>query len=301
MKTAITEEINYLNDAAHMAANIPTLSGPVAAGKPMTVMFKYRGTDPCIEFACSYGKGPKSDNPDGYTVYFLADAAVAGSPSWRKYCQYNNATPSEYRTSCYDVRNITLHELGHVFGLGHYVDGSGDLGPGASITVMQVQSRSSANAGWDEQDYGACDMARLQLVYDLNAASSKLSSCLTRQKTSLTLAKSATSVAYRGAVTFTATLSVANDGTGPNASIFEGQKLSGRTVVLERSTDNWATKVTYAMPAGGSLGTYAVTLNLTYTSQWRVSFATPSEGLTSALSTAATVTVAPCRIAPCPS
>jgi hypothetical protein len=298
MRNAITAEINYLNDAAHMGANVPTLSGPVAAGKPMTVMFKYRGTDPCIEFACSYGKGSKSDNPDGYTVYFLADAAVAGSPSWRKYCQYNNATPSEYRSSCYDIRNITLHELGHVFGLGHFVEG---LGPGASITVMQTQSRSSASSGWNEQDYGACDMARLQLVYDLNAASSKLSSCLTRQKTTLAFSKSATSVAYRGAVTFTATLTVTADGSGPNSSIFEGQKLSGRAVILERSTDGWATSTRYTMPAGASLGTYSMTINLTYTSQWRVRFATPSEGLSGVTSPASTITVAACHIAPCPS
>jgi hypothetical protein len=315
LKTQITAQLNYMNDPANMAANIPTTSGPVTSP---TIMYKYGGTSPCIEFACAYGPGTtgNKDNPAGWTIYILTDASDGGL-SWRKYCQYNNTTVANYRAGCYDVRNIVLHETGHALALGHWPDNAGtimdNLGPGASITVMQIESRSNRdatndldshgrnNAGWDRHDYGACDMARLQLLYDLNAASSKLSSCLTRQKTTLALARSATSIAYRGAITFTATLSITDDGSGANYAIFAGQKLSGRVVVLERSTDNFATTAaTYTMPASGT-GTYALTFNLTYTSQWRAYFATPTEGLAGVRSPAYTVTVAPCTVAPCPS
>ena len=102
---------------------------------------------------------------------------------------------------------------------------------------------------------------------------------LTRQKTTLALARSATSVAYRGAVTFTATLTINDDGSGGNYAIFAGQKLTGRMVILERSTNNFATTAaTYAMPSSGT-GTYAITLDLTVDSQWRAYFATPTEAL----------------------
>jgi hypothetical protein len=312
LKTQITAQITYMNDPAHMAARIPDMSGPVSSP---TVRFKYGGTTPCLEFACAYGPGNNADNPNGWTIYILKDASDGGA-SWRKFCQYNNTAPADYRSGCYDARNVVLHELGHVLAMGHWADDSStnmdNLGPGASITVMQIESRSNRestndkdsygrnNAGWDAHDYGACDMARLQAEYGLNDSWRKVSSCLTRQTTTLTLAKSSSSVGYRGNVTFTATLEVKVDGSGGNDAQLEGANLSGRVLVLERSSNNFSTiSATYAMTAGSN-GTYTVSLNLTSTSQWRAYFATPTEGLSGSRSSSSTVTVSPCTIAPCP-
>jgi hypothetical protein len=181
---------------------------------------------------------------------------------------------------CYEVENVTLDELGHVLILGHHQNYSDDSDYGDA--VVQTYSRTKPRAGWNAHAFGRCDVATLQQQYDLSATT-PYSTCLD-VPTGLALAASRTSAPVGGSVIFTATLRA--DTTG----IMGNNLISARVVVLQqRLSTGWSDLVT--MAAGSSTGTYAATVTVWGTRDYRALFRKPSgEGLRASSSTAITVT-----------
>ena len=125
---------------------------------------------------------------------------------------------------------------------------------------------------------GVCDVATLQIRYDIaGTRRSQYSTCLDLA-TVLTLSRSASSVPYGGTVTFTAVLEVVTDA--------DYGRLSGNPV--SRRTDQAATPAAghvhvdhvATMPPTSPTGTYVTALRLYGSAEFRAVFSTPTdEGL----------------------
>jgi hypothetical protein len=197
---------------------------------------------------------------------------------------------------CYDVENVALDEFGHVLGLGHhsnFADESDYLD-----AVVQTVSRARPKAGWDADEFARCDVAKLQLRYDMVNSARKYSTCLDLA-TALSLAVTDNSIQTGETITFTATVRVAD------AAAYEKLRtnfVSERKVVLERrlpGTTSWTTVAT--MPFGTSSGTYRINVSPTATYEWRGYFLKPAgEGLRASSSAPFAVTVYGCSSGPCP-
>jgi hypothetical protein len=204
---------------------------------------------------------------------------------------------STIANGCYDIENVALDEFGHVLGLGHhanYADESDYLD-----AVVQTVSRARPKAGWDADEFGRCDAAKLQLRYDMVNSARKFATCLDLA-TTLSLAVTDSSIQIGDTVTFTATVRVAD------VAVYERLRanlLSQRKVVLERrlpGASSWTTIAT--MPASTvASGTYQINVSPTATYEWRGYFLKPaSEGLRASSSAPFAVTVSGCSSPPCP-
>ena len=186
-----------------------------------------------------------------------------------KWCQAYTTPPN----GCYDAENIALDEFGHVEGLGHHdnYDSDSDYGD----AVVQTYSRTKPSAGYNKHVFGRCDVARLQIIYDLVSTSNKYSTCLDLS-TVLTIAASSTLVVEGGSTTLTATLKVVDaDAYGR----LGGNAVSGRTVTLQRR----------------AAGTYVLTQSQGGATEYRAVFSTPSnEGINGDSSPAVLVNVTRC-------
>ncbi len=171
---------------------------------------------------------------------------------------------------CYDAENITLDELGHVFGLDHHVNKPDDSDYGDA--VVQTYSRVKPQPYYNAHALARCDVATLQQVYDVANTTMRYSTCLD-VPTELELAASSGSAYYGSTVTFTATLM--SDGTGK----LSNNRISGRTVVLQRrSSSGWTDIAT--MAPGSTNGTYLAGIEMLSSADWRARFRAPSnEGL----------------------
>lgn len=197
---------------------------------------------------------------------------------------------------CFDVENVALDEFGHVLGLGHHVNYADDSD--YTDAVVQTVSRARPKAGWDADEFAPCDVAKLQLRYDMVNSARKYSTCLDLG-TTLSLGISDTSIWLGQTVTFTAVVRVA-DTAGYER--LRANFLSERPVVLQRrlpGTSSWTTIAT--MPAVAT-GTYEVRISPTATYEWRGLFSKPAaEGLRASSSAPRTVTVSGgCSSGPCP-
>jgi hypothetical protein len=207
-----------------------------------------------------------------------------------RWCQFWDDPPD----GCYDAENIALDEFGHVQVLGHHVNYSSDSD--YLDAVVQTFSRTKPRTGWNVHSYGRCDRATLQLKYDVRSWAAGYSTCLDLNST-LVIAASDRSIPYRGTVTLTSTLRVA---TAAEYERLSGNPVSQRTVILQRRLPGGTWTTFDTMDPTSAPGTYASTLSLTTTYEWRAVFRTPStEGLNGSTSAGVTVTVAPCSIS-CP-
>jgi hypothetical protein len=228
--------------------------------------------------------------PDGFTMWLREQGHVFdwGTLKW---CQAYTTAPN----GCYDAETIALDEFGHVEGLDHHVNAtdSSDY----EDAVVQTFSRTKPGAGWNARAFGACDVATLQTLYDMASWTAKYSTC-DLLPTTLTLT-APTTVVYAGSATIVATLKVATD---PAFGRLGGNPVSGRTVTLQTravGATTWLAAGT--MTVGTTSGTYTRTLKLTADLQIRAVFRAPAdEGLGASTSSAATIDVGTCRIAPCP-
>jgi hypothetical protein len=229
--------------------------------------------------------------PTGFTVSFREQGHRFdwGSLAW---CQMYATPPS----GCFDVENIALDELGHVEILNHHAN----FADGSDYTdaVVQTVSHAKPATGWNAHQYGRCDVAALQLMYDVPAWSAPYSTCLDLA-TTLTLGASSTTIAAGTSLTFTAVLKVADDTSYRELRI---NPLSARTVTLQRrspGTTAWTTQGT--MTGTSTAGTYSMVASPTATYEWRAVFAKPAgEGLRAAVSATTTVHVRSCSTSPCP-
>lgn len=245
--------------------------------------------------------GYTDDIPTGYAIAYT----VSNQPNWfhvlirpqgtvldwgkLRWCQFYADPPN----GCYDLELLTLHEVGHVQGLGHANE---DDVTDWTDTIMHAYPKSKAKAGWNAHAFGRCDVARLQIVYRALTPSTPYSSCLALPS-ELTFSAGATRIESGNSVTFTARLNVADDA---QYSRLAGQPASERTIRLQRRPPGgttWTTIVDMTASAAND-GVYFKTLTLTATYDWRVLFPDTSEGLESSTSSLIRVTVYPsCQMA----
>jgi len=220
--------------------------------------------------------------PSGFTMWLREQGHVFdwGTLKW---CQAYSNPPN----GCYDARTIALDEFGHVEGLGHHVNYADNSD--YNDAVVQTYSRVKPQSGWDVHAFGRCDVATLQLEYDMVNTSAKYSTCL-HLSTNLALAASRTTVAPGGSVAMTATLKV---GTSSAYDQLVGNPVSGRSVTLQRravGTTSWTT--VGAMGSGPSAGTYVASHSPSVDTEYRAVFATPSgDGLVGDTSPAVRVAI----------
>ena len=223
--------------------------------------------------------------PNGFTMWLREQGHVFdwGTLKW---CQAYSSPP----TGCYDAETIALDEFGHVEGLGHHVNYANNSDYGDA--VVQTYSRTKPQTGWDYHTLRRCDVAALQLQYDMVSTTAKYSTCLDLA-TVLTLTPSTTTIASGGILTLTAGLRVAVDGDYDDIS---GNLVSGRTVTLQRraaGASSWTSMG--PIPPGVALGTYVTTQTPTVDMEYRAVFATPSvEGLNGDTSPIVRVAIAAC-------
>jgi hypothetical protein len=202
-----------------------------------------------------------------------------GSLRW---CQAYTTWPD----GCFDVENIMLDEFGHVEMLNHHSNYAGD--PDYTDAVVQTVSHAKPKVGWDAHAFGRCDVAALQLQYDMQSWGSRYSTCLDLD-TTLTLSASPTGVTRGGTTVLTATLKVAESTSYVRLS---QNPVNLRTVVLQRRTPRQTTWSTIGTMAYGASGTYTMSVGMTSTKEFRAVFAKPAdEGLQGATSGLVTVVV----------
>src|SRR6188472_1974362 len=223
--------------------------------------------------------------PDSFTMWFREEGRVFdwGTMKW---CQTYTTPPN----GCYDAENIALDEFGHVEGLGHHdnYDSDSDYGD----AVVQTYSRTKPQDGWNKHVFGRCDVARLQIIYDVVLASNKYSTCLDLS-TVLTIAASPTQIVVGASTMLTATLKVVDaDAYGR----IGGNAVSGRTVTLQRRAVGTTTWISVgAMPFGSVTGTYVLAQSQGGATEYRAVFSSASnEGIKRDSSPAVLVNVTRC-------
>jgi hypothetical protein len=226
--------------------------------------------------------------PYGFTMWLREQGHVFdwGTLKW---CQFYSSPPN----GCYDAETITLDELGHVEGLDHhvnYADNSDYLD-----AVVQTYSRTKPYAGWNAHAFGRCDIATLQMLYDMLNTSAKYSTCLDLT-TVLTLTASASAVVPGGTASLSATLKVYD---ADSYRLLGGNLVSARTVTLQRralGSTTWTTVGT--MPGGSAAGTYVLSQQVWADTEYRAVFATPTtEGINGDSSPTIRVYVSSCTAA----
>ena len=281
MRTAIHAAADDINDTR--ASRAATFAYDTAGTSPIGY-----GTGTCgvNGLACFTRNAPTS-----FTMWFREQGRVFdwGTLNW---CQMYTNPPN----GCYDVETVALDEFGHVEGLGHHVNFADDRD--YTDAVVQTFSRTKPRDGYNMHVLGVCDVAMLQIRYDIPGASSPYSSCLDLS-TVMTLSRSASSVPFGGSVTFTALLKVVADSDYGRLS---GNPVSLRSVRLQRrapGTTTWANVAT--MTPTSPTGSYVLSMRLYSSAEFRAVFSTPTnEGLRADGSAAVLVTVASCTAAPCP-
>jgi len=228
--------------------------------------------------------------PTGFTMWFREQGHVFdwGSLRW---CQTYTDPPN----GCFDVETIALDEFGHVEGLDHHVNYGDDHD--YLDAVVQTVSRAKPATGWNTHRFGRCDVARLQLEYDVVNTTSAYSTCLDLT-TVLTISAAPTSIAYGASTTVTATLKVASTASYHR---LRSNAVSNRTVSLQRRPAGTSTWTTVGAMTAGTSGTYRLTVRLQSSTEFRAIFKTTSdEGLNGDTSPTVSVAVGPCTVGPCP-
>lgn len=229
----------------------------------------YGGSHPCPSYgiACMNRSGV----PISFGMWFRPHGAALdwGTLRW---CQAQ-ATPTN---GCYDIRRVALDEFGHVEMLGHHVNFENESD--YLDAVVQYAGRSRPKDGWNTHVYGRCDVARLQLEYELINAGDPVSTCLSLS-TTLTIAAAPASVAPGGSTRVTGELEIA---VATAAKRLSGDPLSRRMITLQRrylGSTTWVVVATISA-VSGSNGSYAVTLSPSATADYRLGYDAPAaEGL----------------------
>jgi hypothetical protein len=195
---------------------------------------------------------------------------------------------------CYDAENVALDEFGHIEILGHHVNFSDESD--FLDSVVQYAARSRPKAGWNEHVFGRCDIARLQLEYELRASDNLVSTCLSLA-TSLSIVPSTTQLSTGQAVRITGNFKVA---VASGARSLSGDPLSRRTIYLQRralGASTWSSILVIAPTT--TPGSYGVTLTPATTYDYRLLFsASSNEGLIGSVSGVVRITVTACTATP---
>ena len=244
----------------------------------------YGGSVPCSSYgiACMNRTGV----PDRFAGMWFRPHGWTFDWGTLRWCQ----ALVTFVNGCYDVENVALDEFGHIEMLGHHVNYEDDSD--FLDSVVQFAARSRPREGWNEHVFGRCDVARLQLEYSLDSASTPVSSCL-NLVAALTISAGATTVGSGDPVRITGTLRISS---ASSAGELSGDPLSGRTISLQRRAlggTSWST--IGPMTANSADGSYGLTITPSQSYDYRLVFATPSnEGLTNATSSTVRIGVVAC-------
>ena len=117
--------------------------------------------------------------PTSFTMWMREQGHVFdwGSLRW---CQAYASWPD----GCFDVETIMLDEFGHVEILDHHVTFANESD--YLDALVQTISHAKPKAGWNAHAFGRCDVASLQLQYDMQSWAARYSTCL-RLATTLAL------------------------------------------------------------------------------------------------------------------
>ena len=246
-----------------------------------TSRIAYGGSHPCPSYgiACMNRSGV----PINFGMWFRPHGA---SLDWGtlRWCQAQSSPAN----GCYDMRRVALDEFGHVEMLGHHVnyDDESDY----LDAVVQYAGRSKPKEGWNTHVYGRCDVARLQLEYELIDADDPVSSCLSLS-TSQRIAATPVSIPYGGTTRITGELEIA---VASAARKLSGDPLSRRPITLQRrylGSTAWVVIATMSA-VSGSDGSYAATITPSTTADYRLGYDAPaSEGLRDSTSPVLRITV----------
>lgn len=229
--------------------------------------------------------------PDGGFTMWLREHGRVFDWGVLRWCEMYDAPPN----GCYQAETIALDEFGHIQGLDHHDNHADDSD--YTDAVVQTLSRTKPKTGWDMDTYGRCDVARLQLRYDVPNTSAPYSACL-EIATTLSVSASPLSIPYGGTTTINALLKVADDDAYGR---LRGNPVTGRAVRLQRRTPGTTTWTTVATMKAGSSGTYSYPIKLQARTEFRAVFSTPSgEGLLGDASGTVTVAVGSCTGTQCP-
>lgn len=250
------------------------------ASAPSTIA--YGGWVPCSSYgiACMNRTGV----PEAFAgMWFRPHGAVLdwGTLKW---CQAQSTATN----GCYDARRVALDEFGHIEMLGHhenYADERDYLD-----AIVQFAGRSKPKEGWDYHVYGRCDVARLQLEYELQTASSPVSTCLSLS-TSLTIGTTSAYVSPGASTKITGALEIA---ASIAAKRLSGDPLSKRTIKLQRREiggTTWTSVGTLTVASGD--GNYSLTIWPKSSGDYRLFYDAPSsEGLRDSTTSVLSITVA---------
>ena len=223
--------------------------------------------------------------PAGFTMWLREQGHVFdwGTMKW---CQAYTTPPN----GCYDAEMIALDEFGHVEGLGHHVNWSSDSD--YTDAIVQTYARTKPSTGWNMHTFRRCDIATLQMLYDMQSWAARYSTCL-NLATVMTLTASPVGILVGETTTVTATLKVVDYDAYLRVG---GNPVAGRIVTLQRRTPGTTTWTTIGTMANGSVaGVYVLAPRLVANSELRAVFSTPTdEGLSGTVSPTVRVNVSVC-------
>lgn len=223
----------------------------------------------------------RSGAPDSFTMWFRPHGTVLewGTLRW---CQAMNPIAN----GCYDARRVALDEFGHVENLGHHVNFADESD--YLDAVVQYAGRARPKEGWNTHVFGRCDIARLQLEYELIDSADLVSSCLDLA-TNLEIGTTDASIPKGASTTITGHLEIK---TATGARELSGDSLSERVVTLQRRAMGSTTWTAMGTLAAGADGGYAITISPQDTADYRLVYvALSSEGLRDSTSPILRITV----------
>lgn len=236
--------------------------------------------------ACFWGGGSGGWFHINFRVHGTVLTNPDGSTFTVRWCDIDASN-----SSCWDVENVALDEMGHVLLLGHHSN------PDYLDAIVQASSHTMGGVGWNVHNFAKCDVAQLQLKYDVTETQ-RISDCLLTDGNGLTTTLSAVAApnpASEGdAVVFTGTLKIA---TSTSYELLSGQALSSRTTVsLYRAPVGSSTWTLIGTMTGSAGGLYRRTVTQSaVTYQWQARYvAATAEGLANSNSAALVVNVTPC-------
>ncbi|MFL5778436.1 MAG: hypothetical protein ACJ761_05795 [Chloroflexota bacterium] len=287
----------FVPPTAHRSAIVAAASAANSTQASRAATMAYSSTGPnTIGYGSGATCGPNGiacftrTVPSSFTMWFREQGYRFdwGALRW---CQSYSSPPD----GCYDVENIALDEFGHVEGLNHHVNFAD--AHDYTDAVVQTVSRTKPSSGWNAHRFGRCDVARLQLMYDLQENADPYSTCLDLV-TTLSLTAPSEAGPAGATARFAAILAV---GIDPDYDQVSGDPLPGRKVSLQRRPPGGSTWTNVAtMTATATSGTYVTNLPIYSTAEYRAVFAAPSsEGLRGRTSSTVTVTFVGCG-KPCP-
>lgn len=249
---------------------------------------------------------------DACTDYLSTSGTSDVNGKWKRtvfdagslWCQAQSQN-GPWTGACRDVRRVLMHEWGHGVGLSRKLDSPTGVDKHSleaeAVTVMRLTTPTNGNTGYATHSLQECDVMRLQMLYDVNAASNGFPNCSTEIPNQVNTSGLYTATAVTSGATYAACLGQAVVVSGylrlkltSDYGALSGNTLSSRTLHFDRklpADGAWTTKVTSTVTSTTSANwskSFVSSVPITY--QFRAKFYETSE-LNVGESTSATWTI----------